>query len=53
MTELLELYMKTIRNLKKNSYKQENSIYEQIIKRINKRKQDTLLQNNCIPFKVE
>ena len=53
MTELLKLYVKTIRTLKKNSYRQKNSIYKQIMKRTNKEKQNTLLQNNYILFKIE
>ena len=36
MTELLKLYMKTTRTLKKNPYRQGNSIHEQIVKRTDK-----------------
>ena len=53
MTKLLKLYMKTIRTLKKNSYEQGYNIHEQVMKRTNKEKQDTLLQNNYILFEVE
>ena len=53
MTGLLELYVETIRTLEENSYRQRNNIYEQIMKRINEERQNTLLQNNYISLKVE
>ena len=53
MTRLLELYVETIRTFKESPYEQENSIHKQVMKRINKEKQDTSPQNNRIPLKVK
>ena len=51
MTGLLKLYVKAIRTLEENSYRQRNSIYEQIMKRINK--ENTSLQDNHLLLEVE
>ena len=41
MTGLLDLYVKVIRTLEKNPHEQRNGIHEQMMKRTNKRRQDT------------
>ena len=53
MTRLLRLYIKVLRTLKENSYEQKNSIYEQIIKRLNEKRQDTLLQDDNILLQIK
>ena len=35
MTELLKLRLKAVRTFKRNSYRQENNIHEQMVKRTN------------------
>ena len=53
MTGLLKLHVKTTWTLKEDSYRQRNNIYEQMVKRTNKEKQDTSLQNNRILLEVK
>ena len=48
MTKLLRLHIKAVRTIKKNPYRQKNSVHEQVIKKLNRKRQNTLPKNNNI-----
>ena len=53
MTGLLGLRLKAIRNSQRNSYRQRNSIHEQIMKESNKKRQDKSLKNDNVLLQIK
>ena len=50
MTELLRHYIEVIQSIKNNTYRPRNGVYQQNIKRTNKKRRDRTPENNDILF---